>query len=306
MGPEHPESPARLQALEERLWVAGLDVALTRCDAPLAVLNDVLLAHSAAHVQMLQAHASALSVAAVAPGGVDLPAGCVALDEDTRMNAHTWQAALRGAGAAVEATVQVLAGQLDNAFCAIRPPGHHAGRNQAMGFCFINPVAIAAKYAVERGGLKRVAIVDFDVHHGNGTEDIVAGDARVCMVGLYQHPFFPSGGSTSGAANVFNVPVAAYTKGMEVRELVQSEWLPRLNAFKPEMIFISAGFDGHRLDDMGQLGLNEQDYAWITSAIKDVALRHAKGRIVSCLEGGYHLQALASSVEAHLRVLADV
>ncbi|MCX7224629.1 MAG: histone deacetylase family protein, partial [Burkholderiales bacterium] len=186
------------------------------------------------------------------------------------------------------------------------PPGHHACRDHAMGFCFFNNVAVAAKYALERHGLQRVAIVDFDVHHGNGTEDIVAGDERILMVSFFQHPFYPEGGSRSTAGNLVNLPVPAYTRGPQVRELIEQAWIPRLEAFAPEMIFISAGFDAHRDDDLGQLGLVEQDYAWITQRIKDVARRHAKGRIVSCLEGGYNLSALGRSVEAHIRVLADV
>ncbi|MGI9133202.1 MAG: histone deacetylase family protein, partial [Rhodoferax sp.] len=225
---------------------------------------------------------------------------------DTSINLHTWEAALLSAGAAIDATDAVLAGELENAFCATRPPGHHACRDKAMGFCFFNNVAIAAKYAVERHGLKRVAIVDFDVHHGNGTENIVAGDQRILMVSFFQHPFYPEGGSVSNASNLVNVPVPAYTKGPQVREVVDLYWIPRLEAFAPEMIFISAGFDAHREDDMGQMGLVEQDYAWITDRIKTVALRHSKGRIVSCLEGGYDLSALARSVEAHIRVLADL
>jgi acetoin utilization deacetylase AcuC-like enzyme len=228
------------------------------------------------------------------------------LDADTAINAHTWQAALRSAGAALAATDAVIAGELENAFCAVRPPGHHALRNQAMGFCFFNNVAVAAKYAVERHGLKRVAVVDFDVHHGNGTEDILSGDERVLMVSFFQHPFYPHTGTENPASNMLNIPVAAYTKGMDVRELVDTYWVPRLEEFKPEMIFISAGFDAHREDDMGQMGLTEQDYAWITDRIRTIALRHAKGRIVSCLEGGYSLSALGRSVEAHLRVLADL
>jgi acetoin utilization deacetylase AcuC-like enzyme len=228
------------------------------------------------------------------------------IDPDTSINVHTWQAALRAAGAAVAATDAVMSGEIANAFCSVRPPGHHAEASKAMGFCFFNNVAIAANYALERHRLKRVAIVDFDVHHGNGTEDIVGGDKRILMVGLFQHPFYPHSGVDHVPSNTLNLPIPAYTKGMEIRELIEHTWMPRLEAFKPEMIFISAGFDAHRDDDMGQLGLVEQDYAWITSRIKDVARRHSKSRIVSCLEGGYNLNALARSVEAHIRVLADL
>jgi len=179
-------------------------------------------------------------------------------------------------------------------------------RDKAMGFCFFNNVAVAAKYALQRYNLKRVAVVDFDVHHGNGTEDILSGDERALMVGIFQHPFYPFSGDHNPAPNMVNVPVAAYTRGMDIREIVEMMWIPRLEEFKPEMIFISAGFDAHRDDDMGQLGLTEQDYTWITQRIKDVARRYCKGRIVSCLEGGYVMNALARSVEAHVRVLADL
>lgn len=222
------------------------------------------------------------------------------------MNRYTWTAALRAAGAALEATDAVLAGELENAFCCVRPPGHHATRSKAMGFCFFNNVAIAAKYALQRHNLKRVAVVDFDVHHGNGTEDILAGDPRALMVSIFQHPFYPYCGDQDPAPNMLNVPVPAYTKGMDVRDIVEMMWIPRLEEFKPEMIFISAGFDAHREDDMGQLGLTEQDYAWITMRIKDVARRFSSKRIVSCLEGGYVMGPLARSVEAHVRVLADL
>jgi acetoin utilization deacetylase AcuC-like enzyme len=228
------------------------------------------------------------------------------LDADTHINSYTWKAALASAGAAVAATDAVISGELANAFCAIRPPGHHASRTHASGFCFFNNVAIAAKYALERHGLKRVAVVDFDVHHGNGTEDILSGDDRVLMVSFFQHPFYPHSGTEHPASNMLNIPVPAYTKGMEVRELIEAHWVPRLEEFKPEMIFISAGFDAHREDDMGQMGLTEQDYSWITYRIREIAARHAQGRIVSCLEGGYDLSALSRSVEAHVRVLADI
>ncbi len=301
MGPGHPECPARLGAIEDRLLITGLDMALTRREAAPAALADIELAHDRMHVAALRGLTDVLreDMAAGGPPYTNL-------DPDTAINAYTWDAALRSAGAVIEATDAVIEGEFENAFCAIRPPGHHACRDKAMGFCFFNNVAIAAKHAVERHGLKRVAIVDFDVHHGNGTEDIVAGDDRILMVSFFQHPFFPEGGSQSNAANLVNVPVPAYTKGMDIRELIEMMWIPRLEAFQPELILISAGFDAHREDDMGQLGLVEQDYAWITLRMKDMANRYAKGRIVSCLEGGYNLSALARSVEAHLRVLADV
>ena len=301
MGAGHPECPDRLSAIEDRLLVSGVGDALDRREAPQAGIADLERAHGRMHVAALRGLTDSLreEIAAGGPSHAQI-------DPDTSLNVHTWDAALRAAGAALAATDAVMAGEMENAFCAIRPPGHHACRDQAMGFCFLNNVAIAARYALERHGLKRVAIVDFDVHHGNGTEDIVAGDQRVLMVSFYQHPFYPSGGARSHASNLVNVPVPAYTKGPQVRELIESSWLPRLEAYKPEMIFISAGFDAHRLDDMGQMGLVEADYTWITQRIKAVAQRHAQGRIVSCLEGGYNLDALALSVEAHIRVLADL
>ena len=301
MGPGHPECPERLDAIEDRILISGLDVALDRREAPLASLVDIELAHGRLHVASLRGLSDGLREEIEAGGPTHAQ-----LDPDTSINVSTWDAALRSAGAALAATDAVIAGEMQTAFCSVRPPGHHACRDKAMGFCFFNTVAIAAKYALERHGLRRVAIVDFDVHHGNGTEDIVAGDQRILMVSFYQHPFYPLDWVHSGAANLVNLPVPAYTKGMDVRELIESAWIPRLEAFEPEMMFISAGFDAHREDDMGQMGLTEQDYAWITHRIKDVARRHAKGRIVSCLEGGYALSALGRSVEAHIRVLADV
>ncbi|MEO5606726.1 MAG: histone deacetylase family protein [Polaromonas sp.] len=301
MGAGHPECPERLGAIEDRLLISGVLDALERREAPQAAIGDIELAHDRMLVAALRGLSEQLADDVLAGGPP-----YVQLDPDTSMNVHTWNAALRAAGAVIAATDSVLAGELTNAFCAVRPPGHHAERGKAMGFCFFNNIAIGAKYALERHGLKRVAIVDFDVHHGNGTEDIIRGDDRILMVSFFQHPLYPFTGADTRDANMVNLPVPAYTKGMEVRELIDTMWIARLEEFKPEMIFISAGFDAHREDDLAQMQLNEQDYAWITERIKNVARRHAKGRIVSALEGGYNLSALGRSVEAHLRVLADL
>ncbi len=301
MGPGHPECPERLDAIEDRLLVSGVFDALERYDAPQAAAADLELAHDRMHVAVMRGYSELLAEDVLA-GGPEFSQ----IDPDTSINVHTWNAALRSAGAGMAATDAVMAGEIENAFCAVRPPGHHATRNQAQGFCFFNNVAIAAKYALERYHLQRVAVVDFDVHHGNGTENILAGDMRALMIGIFQHPFYPFCGDQNPAANMLNVPIPAYTKGMEIREIIEMTWIPRLEEFKPEMIFISAGFDGHREDDMGQLGLTEQDFAWMTQRLKDIAKRHSKGRIVSLLEGGYVMSPLARSVEAHIRVLADL
>jgi len=300
MGAGHPECPQRLDAIEDRILITGLDAALERREASPAPLADLELAHGRMHLAALRGLCEALKA--------DINAGGpphAHIDTDTSVNVHSWNAILASAGAAIDATDAVIAGELANAFCAVRPPGHHAMRDKAMGFCFVNNVAVAAKYALERHGLKRVAIIDFDVHHGNGTEDIVVGDDRILMCSFYQHPFYPEC-EHSNAPNLVNLPVPAYTRGMEIRELIDMMWLSRLDAHRPQMLFISAGFDAHREDDMGQLGLVENDYIWITERLMEVARRHAGGRIVSCLEGGYSLSALARSVEAHLRVLAGV
>ncbi len=301
MGQGHPECPERLDAIEDRLLLSGVGDALDRREAPSASVNELVLAHDRMHIAALRGLTDQLGDEITAGGP-----GYAQIDPDTSMNPHTWNAALRASGAALAATDAVMAGEIENAFCAVRPPGHHAMHSKAMGFCFFNNVAVAARYALERHGLQRVAVVDFDVHHGNGTEDILRNDPRVLMVGFFQHPFYPYTGTQNPATNMLNLPVPAYTKGPAVRELIDAHWIPKLEAFAPEMIFISAGFDAHRDDDLGQMGLVEQDYAWITSRSKSVAQRHAKGRIVSCLEGGYNLDALGRSVEAHIRVLADL
>ena len=296
MGAGHPESPQRLDAIADHLIATGLLVALDAREAGAVYERDLELAHDAGYVAAMRTFMQQ----------VDERGTRRSLDADTVAGPGTWQAALHAAGAAVAATDAVLDGEVENAFCAVRPPGHHATRRQAMGFCFFNNVAIAARHALEVRGLDRVAIVDFDVHHGNGTEDIVAGDERLLMVSFFQHPLYPNSGTCPASDNLLNVPLPPYTKGPEVRKMIEALWLPRLEAFEPQMIFISAGFDAHRDDELGQLGLVEADYAWITERIKRVAERHANGRIVSCLEGGYNLGALARSVASHLRVLADV
>ncbi|HEY9066729.1 MAG TPA: histone deacetylase family protein [Burkholderiaceae bacterium] len=297
MGRGHPECPQRLDAIDDYLLASGVDVALQRREAPLVDLADVAYAHASGYIAALRD-----LLVEVQDGDVPLRS----IDPDTAACPATWRAVQRAAGAAVAATDAVLDGEADNAFCAVRPPGHHATRDAAMGFCFINNVAVAARHALDVRGLERVAIVDFDVHHGNGTEDIVANDERVLMVSFFQSPLYPYSGTEPKGDNMVNLPVPPYTRGGEVREMIATHWIPRLEAFRPQMIFISAGFDAHRDDDLGQLGLVEADYEWITLRIKDVAERHAQGRIVSCLEGGYNLGALARSVAAHVRVLAGI
>ena len=300
MGGWHPESPARLQAIEDQLIASRIDSCVDHREAPLAALSDIARVHHADAIARVRDN--------VPPPGSAADT-YYSIDGDTLLNAHSWKAALRAAGAAVAATDAVIAGELDNAFCAIRPPGHHARPSEPMGFCLFNNVAIAARHALDAHGLDRVAIVDFDVHHGNGTEEAFVHEPRVMMVSFFQHPFYPYsgvGGESQFNPNMVNVPVAAYSNGDQVRQLVTELWLPALRSFRPQMIFISAGFDAHREDDMGQMGLVEADYAWITRQIMAVAAEHAQGRIVSCLEGGYSLSALGRSVVAHVKALADL
>jgi len=291
MGGWHPESPERLDAISDQLLASGLMPLLDARTAPEATREALLRVHDAQYLDFLSA-------------SVPPEEGYTSIDPDTLMNRHTLEAALHAAGAAVAAVDAVMAGQAETAFCSVRPPGHHAGRSRAMGFCFLNNVAVGAAHAMAAHGVRRLAIVDFDVHHGNGTEEIFAGDERVLMCSFFQHPFFPYSETSHPAANMLNVPVPAYTAGPAVRALVSGQWLPRLEAHRPELILVSAGFDAHREDDMGQMGLVESDYAWITERILEVADRHAAGRVVSTLEGGYSLSALGRSVAAHIRALS--
>ena len=296
MGAGHPECPQRLDAIADHLLATGLDIALEFRDAPQATIEQLERAHSAHYVTEIKDLLEQVQISGETR----------ALDPDTIACPTTWAAALRAAGAAVAATDDVLAGRASTAFCSVRPPGHHATRDEAMGFCFFNNVAIAARHALDVHGLSRVAIIDFDVHHGNGTEDIIAGDERVLMCSFFQHPLYPYSGAVPKGTNMVNVPVPPYTRGPAVRETIEAMWMPALERFAPQMIFVSAGFDAHREDDLGQMGLVEADYEWITQRLMEVAQRHAQGRIVSCLEGGYALSALARSVAAHVRVLAGV
>lgn len=292
MGTHHPECPQRLDAINDRLIAAGLDVHLEHHEAPLAKMEHLLRAHARRYIETLEESSP--------------QHGIVHVDPDTAMCPGTWQAALRAAGAGVLATDLVMQGKVANAFCSVRPPGHHAERARSMGFCFFNNIAVAALHGIEAWGLQRVAIIDFDVHHGNGTENILADNHKVLMVGSFQHPFYPYSGTENPAANMLNVPLPAGTRGDVFREVVREKWLPRLREFAPELIYISAGFDAHFEDDMAALGLVESDYAWVTQQLKDLAALTAQGRIVSMLEGGYALSALGRSVAAHIKVLAEL
>ncbi len=290
MGHQHPESPSRLNAINDRLHAAHLFDYLIHYEAPLAHRSHLARVHDPAYIDTIEA-ASPYE-------------GIVELDGDTAMNSHSLEAAYRAAGGAVMAVDRVLHGEVENAFVAARPPGHHATHNRSMGFCIFNNVAVAAAHALAAHGLKRVAIVDFDVHHGNGSEDIFKDDPRVMLCSTFQHPFYPYSGADTVSSHIVNVPLPAGTSGKRYREVFAEKVLPRLAAFAPEMLFFSAGFDGHREDDMGQFGLMEADYAWITE--QSMAAAQAHGRVVSVLEGGYDLSSLGRSVAEHIRVLAGL
>jgi acetoin utilization deacetylase AcuC-like enzyme len=293
MGDWHPETPARLQAIEDQLILARLSGLIERRDGPPAPEEAILRNHTQGLLDLVRDHL---------PG----PGEYYPLDGDTLLCKDSYKAALRAAGLALAATDAVIEGSIDNAFCAIRPPGHHARPNEPMGFCLFNNVAIAARHAMDRHGLERVAIVDFDVHHGNGTDESFRDDPRVLMASFFQHPFYPYTEPTPVTATSVNIPVPAYSGGDVVRKLVQEQWLPALHAHRPQMIFISAGFDAHKEDDLGGMALVEADYAWMTHKLVEIARLYAGGRIVSCLEGGYNLSALGRSVAVHVKALAEL
>ncbi len=291
MGEGHPEAPARLDAIEDQLLATGLDFAIRRYDAPAATREQLCRVHSPAYLDRL---------AELAPA-----AGLRWLDEDTAMNPHTLQAAFHAAGAVVAAVDLVMKQEAISAFCAVRPPGHHAGPATAMGCCFFNNIAVGAAHALHAYRLRRIAIVDFDVHHGNGTEDIFRDEPRVLLCSSFQHPFYPYTDTGASAAHIVKMPLAAGVGSHTFRNRVAAEWLETLDAFRPGLVMISAGFDGHWQDAAADLNLTERDYGWVTRELRQLAERHADGRIVSVLEGGYALPALGRSVAEHLRALLD-
>ncbi|HPE62339.1 MAG TPA: histone deacetylase family protein [Thiolinea sp.] len=290
--PYHPESPKRIGAITDRLISSGVDWIIRHYDAEPASREQLERAHTPAYIQR---------VFDSAPQGQEL----ILLDGDTGMNRYSLSAALHAAGAVVMGVDLVLKQQHRNVFCAIRPPGHHAGRAVSAGFCIFNNVAIGCLHALEHYGLKRVAIIDFDVHHGDGTEEIVRDDPRVLFCSSFQHPYYPYCGADSNYPNVVNLPMRAGTRGPEWRTQVEQHWLPRLHDFKPELIMVSAGFDSHLEDEMGGFGLVEADYTWITRKLCEIAAQYGQGQLVSCLEGGYDLSSLARSVTVHVKEMAE-
>ena len=291
-GADHPESAARLAAISDRLLASGLGNILANYDAPEVARDDLLRVHDADYVDALFAKTPA--------------SGLSRIDPDTVIGPHSLDAASRAAGAVVAAVDLVTSGEVENAFCSVRPPGHHAERNESMGFCLFNNIAIGAAHALAGHGYSRVAVLDFDVHHGNGTEDIFDADDRVLFCSTFQHPFYPFTPLRENSAHRVSVPLSAGDDGSAFRSAVENHWLPALHRFEPEFVFVSAGFDAHVADDMSHIHLVDDDYRWVTEQIMDIAGRSAGGRIVSTLEGGYELYSLARCVETHLRVLAGV
>ena len=289
MGDGHPECPARCTAIHDYLLSHSILDLMVPYTPPKATLAQVQRAHDSLYIAELEAKAPA--------------SGYIHVDPDTAMNPHSLEAAWYAAGAAVQAAEIVARGEVASAFCNVRPPGHHATRHESMGFCFFNNAAVGIAHALAECGVSRVALVDFDVHHGNGSEDIFAGDDRVLMVSTFQRGLYPYSGEEALGMNSCNVPLEPRSGRDALQDAVTRHWIPALDAFRPEMIFISAGFDAHRDDDMGRLGWVDSDYTWITRQIMGVAARHSRGRIVSMLEGGYELHALARSAAAHVRVL---
>ncbi|HEX8012918.1 MAG TPA: histone deacetylase family protein [Casimicrobiaceae bacterium] len=291
MGPYHPECPDRLDAVSDRLIASGLDAHVAHYDAPAATREQLARVHDKDYIAMIEAASP--------------DSGIAYLDPDTAMNPHSLDAAQHAAGTVVLAADLVLSGECRTAFCAVRPPGHHAERRRAMGFCLFNNVAVGVAHALAQG-IKRAAVVDFDVHHGNGTEQIFASDSRVVMVGTFEYPLYPYSGVDPAGPNMHNVPLRAGSGGEAFRRAMSEVCLPALDAHRPQIIFFSAGFDAHRDDPLANLQLTEADYGWVTREVVKIAERHAEGRIVSTLEGGYELSALGRSAVEHIRALAQL
>ncbi|MBS0433150.1 MAG: histone deacetylase family protein [Proteobacteria bacterium] len=286
----HPESPARLRAVLEALDDPRF-ANIERVEAPRVDRGQLLRVHEAAYVESI-----------FAKEGLSLH-----LDPDTVMSPGSLEAALRAAGAACAAVDAVTGGEIARAFCAVRPPGHHANRDTAMGFCLFNGVAAAAAHAMERHGLERVAIIDFDVHHGNGTQGIFWNDPRVLYLSSHQMPLYPGTGASNerGAGNIVNAPLPPGAGSREFRDAWEEILLPALVAHRPQLLLVSAGFDAHRADPLAQLQLDAGDYAWITQRLCALADAHAQGRVVSTLEGGYDLAALRECTAAHVAAMMD-
>ncbi|WP_020558640.1 histone deacetylase family protein [Thiofilum flexile] len=288
----HPECAERLGAINNRLIASGVDWVCHHYDAPEADWSQLERVHTAEYLA---------KVRSIAPQNDEL----INLDGDTAMNKHTLSAARHAAGAAIQAVDLVMAGKHRHTFCAIRPPGHHAYPDHSSGFCIFNNIAVAAKHALDHYGLERVAIIDFDVHHGDGTEAVAKDDPRILFCSSFQHPYYPYKGADTDVAHVINLPLPKGTKSPQWRSAVYERWLPALEEFKPQLILISAGFDSHMEDDMGDFNLVEADYVWITKSLCNIAQRYAEGRVVSCLEGGYELSSLGRSVTEHVRCMAE-
>jgi acetoin utilization deacetylase AcuC-like enzyme len=290
MASGHPECPARISAIDRQIVHDGFNYEMRFLDAPKATQAQLARVHDADYIE---------EIFRLSP-----ERGSVALDPDTLMTSFTLNAALRAAGAVVEAVELIQEGELSRAFCLVRPPGHHAERKRAMGFCIFNNIAVGVAHARSLGA-GRIAIADFDVHHGNGTENIIQDMEDVLMLSSFQHPFYPHTGFDSKAKNVVNVPLPANTDGVGFRQAIKQYWLPALASFRPEWLFISAGFDAHSSDPLGGLLLTEEDYAWVTRELCRVSETYGEGRIVSSLEGGYHLESLGRSVCAHLDAMIE-
>jgi len=289
--PGHPEQVARLEYIHDAL--NSLDVI--RVEAELARKEDIATLHPITYIEKIEA---------AVPDN-----GWASIDGDTYLSPGSFQAALRAAGGVLQAVDLVMSQTAQNAFVAVRPPGHHAEKETAMGFCFFGNVALGVKHALDYHGLSRVAVVDFDVHHGNGTQDLLWHEPRALTITSHQSPLWPGTGSPHerGAHdNIMNVPLPPGSDGFHMRGIYEREVLPRLEAFAPEFLFISAGFDAHRADPLAELNWSEDDFVWLTRKLSNVAAKHAKGRLVSVLEGGYDLPALAASVKAHVETLCEV